>query len=621
MKRTRTLAAALALAGACLSGPAHAEPIFPAGAYPEVDALMARHARQFYFINAVSMGLSLDAHVNDADRALIDQFLAQSASDDFESVTGKHPFETLSRYGEHGDLGFFGGVALAGTAYEYMTLKRDGTSDDELARARARVVRAANAWHVFYRVTGGDGIVARGIRRLRPEDPSDPPLPGVPPETIPLTDADGNPQPPAKTNGTWRDDNSGGELPAGEYLWVDSCSKDQLVGQVFAMVALYDAMVGDPDIDQALVERMRADALGTAEMLMTKREISELVGAVGSGEYDLIIMDADGRPTRFHDINPLSLEKIYLQPDDPSFNLFNLVMAAGVMKGLHHVSGDERIERFLYEDLYAERGFLDKITRWRDGVDFIYLGLNTNFDNPDMMSLALWLTIYLENDPEVTTVMREFLETSWWQREGESHTARLAKQPLWHAIYMTLTDRGVDQTLPDELADYLGGFSLGPYWDVDRFNCDDAEIAAGECLAIDGKTMLTLDGMNSRGNWMATEALHPSIRPTSNFDARSNPFEVNSGGSDRLNPGGDLMASYWFARFMQKNPAGEVNVSPQARDHIPVGGGPRPGGGGEKAGDEGGCGCRVTAPGNSGVGWLAALLTTVGLARRRPRRA
>ena len=244
---------------------------------------------------------------------------------------------------------------------------------------------------------------------------------------------------------------------------------------------------------------------------------------------------------------------------------------------LHHVTGDPELEQYLYAELLHDREFLHKADTAYAGngkaFDYIYAGLMTNFDNPDMTGVALWLGLYLENDPEVTTVLRKFLETGWWNREGESHTAAKCKQPFWNAIYMTITDQGVAQELVEHTADLLKGFALGPYWNTARINCDAAETEAGECLAVDGKTVLKLDGV-SGDDLMATEALHPSIRPPSNFDSRSNPFEVNGGGGPRLNPGGDLLAAYWISRYMQAGQPGEFNLSPNARDHMPVGGWP-----------------------------------------------
>ncbi|MBL6974550.1 MAG: hypothetical protein ISR64_02350 [Deltaproteobacteria bacterium] len=207
-----------------------AEPLFPAGKYPDLDQQMERHGRQFYALTAAPFGLSLDAYPNSAESvALIDQFLAQDASDDVEDVTGKHPLELLAAYGEYGDLGFFGGAGVVATAFEYLTYKKFGAPKADLDRARARVVRAAESWHVFKVVTGGGGLVARGIRRLVPENPSNPPIPSAAVETTPLFDGDGDPLPQPKNNGTFRADNSGGVLPQGSWVWADSCSKDQMV--------------------------------------------------------------------------------------------------------------------------------------------------------------------------------------------------------------------------------------------------------------------------------------------------------------------------------------------------------------------------------------------------------
>jgi hypothetical protein len=556
--------------------PAAAEPMLKAGDRPDLDATVARHERQFYGLNAAPFGLSLDAHPKDGDAlAAILAFVAQDASDDPKAVTGKHAFELIGDYGEHGDLGMFGGVPAAATAWRYLALKRDGADAATLATARARLVRAIESWHVFYEVTGGNGIFARGIRRLQPEDPADPPIPGGVPDAVPLKDGQGNPLPFPKDNGTWRADNSGGSLPPGAWMWEDSASKDQLSGQVFGMAAMYDAAVDDPDIDQSLVARMRQDALGVAKMLMVKREVSGFENVSGSGEYDLIIMDADGRPTYYHDLNPYSLEKFYLPPDGGTFNTFNLIMTLGIVKALHHVTGDPEVEQFLYVELLKNRDYLGMVNRTEaeGAVDYTYMAINTNFSDVNMIAVALWLAIHLENDPQVLAEYRKFLESRWWDKPGVRQTARKCKQAFFDAIYLGLTDRGTDSAVAGAAADRILARGLGPYLSPERMNCDAGELAAGSCVALDGKTVITLqDGTDQDGNHKATEALDPSIRPTSNYDSRSDPFDLNSGAWSNLNPGGDYLAAYWLLRWLDKKPAGQANVSPRARPHMPVGG-------------------------------------------------
>ncbi len=559
-----------------IASPAAADPIFKKGAFPAVDAVMARHERQFYRLNAAPFGLSLDATPKDADAvAAIQQFCGQDASNDVKAVTGKHPFELMSDFGEHGDLGMFGGVPAAGTAFRYLALKREGADAKTLADARALLVRAIESWHVFYVVTGGNGVIARGIYRLKPENPDDPPIPGTAPTPVPFKDADGKPLPFPKDNGTWRADNSGGVLPAGTWMWVDSASTDQMNGQMFGMAAMYDAAVADPDIDQTLVARMRDDARGVAKMLMTMREVSGFETTVGSGEYDLIIMDADGRPTLYHDLNPLGIQNMYATPEMNTWDTFNLVNALGVVKALCHVTGDKDLEDYLYVELLKNRGYLQMLNKTeKDGaLDYIYMGISTNYSNVNMIATSLWNMIYLENDPAVLAEYRTFLEGRWWDKPGVLQTAKNQKQAFFNAIYLGLTDKGTDAARVQQTADLITARGLGPYLSPAKVNCDATELAAGSCLAVDGKTVLTIqDGADMDGNRKATEALDTSIRPTSNFDSRSDPFDLNAGEGNNLNPGGDYLATYWMLRWLEAKPAGQANVSPHARTHEPVGG-------------------------------------------------
>ncbi|HOA12608.1 MAG TPA: hypothetical protein PLB35_04155 [Myxococcota bacterium] len=551
------------------------EPIFPKESYPDLHQEMARHDRAYYRFLALPQGWSLEANLTSPDNlALINQFLDQSESEDVKAVTGKHPYEMFSNYEEYGDLGMFGGVAVAATAFKYMTLKRENAPADELAEARRDLVRAIETQHVFWQITGTPGVVARGVQRLVDEDPEAPPIPRLNRNIVDLADGDGNPLPAPKNNGTWRADNSKGTLPPDTWIWEDSCSKDQMIGQIFAMVLLYDAAVGDPDIDQALVTRMQQDALATAAMLMETRDISTMEGPIGFGMYDLIIMDADGRPTMFHDFNPYSMEKIYVEAGSPGYNLFNLIMALGVMKGLYHVTGSTEIETYIYQELMGNRNYLEMTTPPLENeeiLDYILVELKTNFSNVNMIATAIWLALYTESDPVVNGFLQKFMTERWWDKPGRTRTAKLSKQPFYNMVWMGLTDAGVDRAMADQTAALLTAYKLGPYMNDAVINCDEAEIEAKQCLAVDGTTTLILEGGTNRTDSpVATEALDPSIRPPSNFDARSDPFEANGGGGPRMNPGGDLLAAYWMGRFLDLNPAGVSSKSPYVRTHIPV---------------------------------------------------
>jgi len=555
-------------------GPALSEAVFPPGGDPELDAHMLAQDRIFHLLHAYPFGVGLTAGYGDQEALdLIGEFLAQDASDDVEAMTGKHPYELISGYEGPSGIGLRGGGAAIATAFRYLALKAEGAPEEKLAPARADVVRLLEYMQVIHVITGIPHGIARGAMLMHSEHPDEPPLPHSPPELVPLFDEEGNPLPPEKDNGSNRADNSGGLLPEGLWYWVDSCSKDQLVGWVAAMATLYDAANGDPDIDQALVEQLQEVARAIGEGFRIKYPFKAMDGE--NYEYDLVIMDADGRPTQHHDLNPLSIEKAYMPPGSPIYNIFNLIMALGIVKGLYHVSGDPDAEAFLYDELLVQRGYLKMVPVSEDtgsALDYLYMNTDTNFSNVNMVAIALFLNIYFEKDPEVLERMRGYMENRWWDFPDVHQSARWLKQPYFHALYEAMTLTGTDTGRTVEAAALLNAFPLGPYTNEERINCDGEELQAGTCLAVDGETELTLASMSSWGdNPVADEALDPSIRPPSNFDARSNPFQVNGGGGQGLNPGGDLLSAYWLLRYLPARKAGSAAQSPNTRDHIWVG--------------------------------------------------
>jgi len=561
---------------------AAAKPAFAPGTDTELDRKMLNHTRYFYQISARPFGIGVTGGYKDAAALqTIKDFLAQDATDDFETATDVHPYTILSAYEGAAGIGLRGAGAAPATAFRYMALKAEGAPKAQLDAARKDVVRAINAVLVAHTITGVPRVLARGLARMKSEEATGPAdIPLNPPTTVPLADDQGAPLPQPKNNGVDRADNSGGVLPVGTWFWQDSCSKDQMVGWVLAMATLYDAAKGDPDIDQGLVAALQQEAREIGAGLRETHPFSAMDGQ--TYDYDLVIMDADTRPTLHWDLNPLSVDaNVNLPPDSTSLNRFNMVMAMGIVKALYHVSGDPDAETFLYGELLGNRNYLEHLAATGD-VDYIYMDANTNFSNVNMIAMALFLNVWFEKDPLVLARAREYMETQWWNVAGLIQTAKNCKQPFFHALYLAMTDKGFDASLAKQTATLLKAYNLEPYVDEKRNNCDPAELAAFECTALDGTTILHLqkdaDGKPLLGwgkNYVATEALDPSIRPTSNFDARSNPFQVNSqdGSTDSgltggLNPGGDLNAAYWLLRWLP-DPGNGV-VSANARDHMAV---------------------------------------------------
>ncbi len=556
-------------------GTTPAKTVFEPGADPALDEHMDRHTRLFGGLHAFPFGIGLTiARLNEPyGPDFIREWLDEGEGLSLLEWSGVHPYEVVGEYEGPAGIGLRGGGASPGTAFRYMALKAEGAPPEVLAGAREDVVKAIETLWVVHVITGIPYGVARGVMLLEPLHEGEPPFPHITPNIVPLFDEQGNPLPPdPKNNGTDRADNSGGLLPEGQWFWQDSCSKDQLVGWVAAMATLYDAVADDPDVDPALVQRLRDVACAIGAGLRVKYPFTALDGE--EYLYDLVIMDADGRPTKHHDLNPLAYDGgIYLPPGSPSINVFNLLMGLGIVKGLYHVCGDEKSEAFLYGELIGNRDYLGLIPRGEDSaaVDYIYAGAKTNFSNVNMVAIALFLNLYFERDDAVADPVRDFMERRWWDAPGVPQAARHLKQPYFLALYEAMTARGTDPARAAHAAALLKAFTLDPYTDDARINCDEAELAAGQCLAVDGQTVLTLQKETNRGDHpIATEPLDPSIRPPSNFNARSDPFEVNGGGGAGLNPGGDLHAAYWMLRFLPERPAGVAALSPRAREHRAV---------------------------------------------------
>ena len=548
----------LSLLSLLLASTASAQGLIPGPGDPGHDANLANLAdaydRQIHGIMTVELGWGLEAFVtNPADRATIEEFIA-SGQRDFEAATGRHPYEVVDVYGEYGDLGMFGGVQAAGDAFRYAVLRDEGAPAAQVSQARADLLRALDGMHWYTAVTGEPGVMARGIRRRTPE-PGDPPLPPLP-ETVPLRDGSGNPLPAVKEP-TWREDNSG-ELPF--LIWLDDTSKDQVDGYIFALGAAYDVIADDPTIDSSYKDRLVDDARAIAQRLMTVVEIAP------GHEIDLVLQDADGRLTTFHD---LSAEELGGTVVTPPLNGFNAVMSLGVMRTLYHITGDRDVGEHYYR-LIEERGYLDVAEL---NLTLVYVGTITNYSNVNMAMVALYGMLRYETEMIYALRARGMLETLLYA-PGENREARGLGQSWFDFLYagFRVGGNGSDgATAVSQGVQTLREFDMPPYWQTEVINCDEAELAAGRCIAIDGVTEITIADTAGRGGGpVATEPLPKRLRPKDNFEWRSDPHSVNGGAGSRLNPGGGFHGAYWMGRFLQQGDTGFHNVSPIARPRTPV---------------------------------------------------
>lgn len=622
MNRTAPFMVALGLGAAAVAFPsaARAQPILEPD--PVVDGLAADYERQQDTFGRAEAGQSFDSFVFPEHMQLVTDFFGQG--EDFQTFTGMHPFEVVERFDEHGDMGNFSGIASVGLAARLLVLKRDGAPAEEIARAREACLRAAESWHVFGTIAG-PGTVARGVQRIVPRE-GEPDLPGEVPELVPLADANGDPLPEDKVD-TWRAPVAEG---LEEWIWIDNTSKDQVSGYALAVLWLVEALRGDPEAPQEIVDALADDLARFARNLMVV--VPEL-------DLDLVVVDADGRPTAFGDLNARLLGGTGLEPlpeDSPLRNGFNAALAMGIMRAAYHVSGDQELGRFYYEELVGRREY----PRWAaENAALVYFGEGTNYSNVNMLAIALATLGRIESDPVVREDFASLVDSFW--DGGSSRAANVIAQP-WFDVVVAGFGRAPKLDVPDRMRENLGGHGPVPTFQRDRVNCDEAEIEAGECLGIDGVTTLVLaDGTGWNGTIVATEVVPLTIRPDTNFLWRSDPHGVNGGGGNRLNPRGDWLAAYWLGRLLDRDPGRNVVDGPPALDTDPpgTGGGGGAGvGGGEATGSgapqgvggsggatgdaareaDDGCGCSAPrgsrSPGSVGV--LLALAWAVARARR-----
>jgi hypothetical protein len=546
-----------ALIACAMGGSATAQTLIPGPGDEGHDSALEAKAeafdRQIHAFLTPSLGWGLEAEIGDADaRAAVEAFIA-SGERDFQEQSGLHPYEVVDRYDEFGDLGMFGGVQAAGDAFRYAVLRDTGAGEARVSEARDHLLAAMDGLHWYMAITGVPGVVARGLRRVLSQS-GEPPLPGEAVETTPLFSPTGAPLPAVKEP-TWRADESG-QLPF--LIWLDDTSKDQLDGYVFALGAVYDVVADDPSIPRDLVERLVGDARALGHRLMERVEITP------GRSVDLVIMDADGRPTRFHD---LSAEEV--SPGavlDFPLNGFNAWMALSILRTIYHITGDETFGRFYAEELVGRRGYLQVS---QDTMSVMYTGASTNYSNVNMAFVAAYGLLRYETDVELGAQIRAILETELYVVDGE-RGARGLGQSFFDVMYAafrlggSILGPGAD-ALVDGTAT-LVDFPSPPYWDPLVENCDATEIAALTCTAIDGSTLELSPDPGWGGRVVATTPLPVALQPPSNFHWRSDPHSVNGGGGTRLNPGGDFHAAYWMGRMLRRTLGdGSENLSPIAR--------------------------------------------------------
>ncbi len=489
--------------------------------------------RQHQAINSAPFGMSLNADIT--DRTPVESWLDDSdgyTQEDLEDWSGVKLDELVVAYGGLGDLGMSGGVAAVADAWRLGLVREDHEAPmEEVERAYWRMSQLMEGLHVMAAITGRPGSLARGLGLAT--------MPGMA-EVVPLPmyDDDGAPLPTVKES-VWREDQSG-VYP--QFLFLDDTSEDQWVGYILALGAVWEVAQGDERLDPEWLDPLRADAraMGAALQLLSP-----------DTGLDLTLIDADGRPTTVHDLNASELDG---EVNDTPANPVNALLALAGLKVLAEVSEDPAIEEY-YLELAEGRGYAELAG---ESGDVIWLGYATDYSNVNMVFTALHSLLRLEKDPGLHETYLNALRGAW--SEGTDRAP-------WHFhsawfTFLYAAHVAVDDEVIEAAAMNLLGSAGPPYWTDEVENCDEAEIALGSCVGVDGTTRITLYGEQVDGGFVAGSAhdawpvassyVPQSVRPASDFAWRSDPYAVNGAAGPTLNPGGDFRAAYWTGRWLQR---------------------------------------------------------------------
>ena len=527
---------------ACGSGTYDGNYLLPGPGEENYDgdlALLARrYDRVFHAIVAPAHGVNCDVSMAvdaTAHRELVQRFATEDDGWDFAAFSGgQSGMDMVDAY--HKVAGLYAGTGVAAEAMRYEVLKRQGAACEEIEIARQHLATALEATNLAFTIAGIPGVVVRGFIRTDIQGY------GSTTETVPLADENGNPLPEEKNNGTWREDNSG-LYP--NYIFEDSCSRDMMLGWASAVAFGYEVIRDDPAFPESTKEQIRTNARNVLLELMKVRE---------SG-YDLEFPDADGRITYHGYINEQAMERAtYI---DGFRNGFYAIMALGIVSAFTYAADDPSLEYYLYDELIAKRD-LPGIAR----DDMIYINMNTqsNYSNYNMAFGSALLALRYINDDTARNVIAEAVETQLYNTPNANYQPIGAQMSFFDFIEAYADAGGTAWTAPagsvnpQPVADGiegLRGFATPPYFDYKVEQCDESELASGDCTLENGTRVEVYDEGGRKGSTICNVSIPKAIRRPSNYEWRSNPYEPNGGGEGgNLMPGIDFRIAYWLGRFI-----------------------------------------------------------------------
>jgi hypothetical protein len=319
-----------------------------------------------------------------------------------------------------------------------------------------------------------------------------------------------------------------------------------LVGWAMAYAASWEVIREDETIDPTLKARIQENARDTGRALMK----------VGADGYDLEIPDADGRLTFHAYMHESAIDRIYIEG---ARNGFNAVMSLGIVGALAYTSEDPEISAYLNEELIAKRD-LPGIAA--DDLLFVNIGVGSNFSNYNMAFTGMFLAQRYVANEDALTKLRISLRHELYEKDGAEERQPVDMGQSFFDYIYAAGDAASHASHPaedplDEDAIARGTQTLldyppAPYFDRVVENCDEMEIASGECTLRDGTQVRVLGEVGWNGTLVVDKVVPMAVRPPSNYHWRSPPYKPNGGGGGgHINPAVDFRIAYWLGRWVR----------------------------------------------------------------------
>jgi hypothetical protein len=222
------------------------------------------------------------------------------------------------------------------------------------------------------------------------------------------------------------------------------------------------------------------------------------------------------------------------------------------------MSGDAGVEDYL-ETLLFDRAFA-RIAA--ENLTLVNLEEVTNFSNYNMAFDGAWLALRFIRQEQARADLQVALEEGLYDAPDKGFQPVEQKQTWFDLVYvagMCGSSAGQpcgsppDQAAIDRGLQTLREFPPPPFFEYERVNCDDDEIASGSCIAIDGTELTVLGEVGRNGDLICAEPLPMRIRPPSNYYWRSNPYRPNGGSNGSgMFAGPDFRLGYWLGRWLRR---------------------------------------------------------------------